>query len=949
MKNLKKVTALVIVLAMALSSVAFANFSDVTEDASYNEAVQVMSSLGLLVGYEDGTFGPDKTITRAEFAAVVVRALGMEDAAKGASVNTIFTDVPATHWASGYVQIANQQGIILGYGDGTFGPDDEVLYEQAVKMIECALGYDVKFKKVPDAYPTSYLAQANADGVTVGASGKIGDKASRAIVARLVYNALDVPMMEQTTIGGNNGDEYSVNQNMTLLSSKLKFAKVEGNVAQLYFGKDRSDEISFEVTKADEKYTNYRGSNDLEKDATVTLKYGENVDVASMKGYNCVAYVDMNDDDLVLLAIAPKAGRNKTLSLTKKQVNTFTFDDKAKEISYYKNDSNDDKDLKVKLDANFKAYLNASNTEMSKDAFGKLFSDDKIDFTSIKLINNDTDSDYDLAIVEQYGSFVVDSVNVKNAVIYSNSSAKKTFKNVTGSSDSKVDLDPDDDKISYSLRDKDGKAIELSDIKKDNVANVAVSQDEENNVFYDIIITDTVVSGTINEENKSNDIYYYKIGDGEYKIANNDVGYVKVGDEGSYIIDLSGNILYKTDVISGGANDFAFLIATESKTEFNTDTFKASIMNQKGEYSVVEFASKVAINGASQKDLKDKSSSEWTTIKAMQGDLIGYKTNSSGEINKIYGMNRDAIEAMNSNYSVKSFGASDTIRYKGENLLGAYTATDDTNIFNADVATLDKVADAKKEDMSVVKVSALEEDDEYSFKTIVYDNDNNIIAALGYDITAIAAKDAAAMIVTSTGTKNDSNGDSATLLKGYVDGESVEVIVTDDTKIKSHAGYSKVTEYAREDIEKGWVIQYNADSKGEASGVSVLFTADQIINPKTVNDKITDADFEQDDDELFVFGGLVHDINGTRVNFERTTAKGDYSTVSMKGNVPAVKVTLSDNGTSIRSIKGNASISDIETVKQNGDDTTLDEMLIVAKYDNAPLIAIIVSGVVVKP
>ena len=112
-----------------------------SDESKKNEAVTVMSALNLLKGYEDGTFGPDKTITRAEFAAVVVRMLGMEDAAAGAATATNFTDVPATHWAAGYVKIANQKGIIAGYGDGTFGPDDEVTYEQAIKMLVCALGY----------------------------------------------------------------------------------------------------------------------------------------------------------------------------------------------------------------------------------------------------------------------------------------------------------------------------------------------------------------------------------------------------------------------------------------------------------------------------------------------------------------------------------------------------------------------------------------------------------------------------------------------------------------------------------------------------------------------------------------------------------------------------------------------------------------------------------------
>ena len=232
MKNLKKIAALVIVLAMALSTVSFAAYTDVAADASYNEAVTVMSALGLLKGYEDGSFGPDKTITRAEFAAVVVRMLGMEDAAAGAATATNFTDVPATHWAAGYVKIANQKEIISGYGDGTFGPDDEVTYEQAIKMLVCALGYAPMFADVKDAYPTSYMAQANTLGMTVGANGKIGDKATRAIVARLAYNALDDKLMEQTGFGSDKNFEQV---NKTLLSDYLKVIKLETQISPISF------------------------------------------------------------------------------------------------------------------------------------------------------------------------------------------------------------------------------------------------------------------------------------------------------------------------------------------------------------------------------------------------------------------------------------------------------------------------------------------------------------------------------------------------------------------------------------------------------------------------------------------------------------------------------------------------------------------------------------------
>ena len=121
MKNLKKVLALVLACATLFTMSSFA-FSDVAEDASYLEAVTMLSKLGIINGYEDGTFLPDNTITRAEAAKVLVCALNAEDSAKGMADQELFTDVPKTHWAAGYVNYAANFGIIAGRGNGIFDP-----------------------------------------------------------------------------------------------------------------------------------------------------------------------------------------------------------------------------------------------------------------------------------------------------------------------------------------------------------------------------------------------------------------------------------------------------------------------------------------------------------------------------------------------------------------------------------------------------------------------------------------------------------------------------------------------------------------------------------------------------------------------------------------------------------------------------------------------------------
>ena len=235
MKNLKKVLALVVALTMVLGTVSFA-FTDVAEDSDAYTAVQTLSSLSILNGYEDGTFGPEKDITRAEFAAVVCRALNMEGSANGSKGATQFADVPADHWASAFIGYAAGLGIVNGYGDGNFGPEDNVTYEQAIKMLVVALGFEPMAAR-KGGYPTGYLVVGNTYGMTKGVK-VAGDSAAanRGVVAQLTYNALDIPMMGQTGFGtnveykvqdGNNGTKY------TTLLTGLDVVKLGGNLSLL--------------------------------------------------------------------------------------------------------------------------------------------------------------------------------------------------------------------------------------------------------------------------------------------------------------------------------------------------------------------------------------------------------------------------------------------------------------------------------------------------------------------------------------------------------------------------------------------------------------------------------------------------------------------------------------------------------------------------------------------
>ena len=196
MIKMKKRFSMLIALAMILTSLvpsftASAAFSDVDDSNSYVEAISTLSTLQVINGYEDGSFQPEKEITRAEYTKMIVYMLGMDSFT---TPITTFTDVPESHWANAYIKTAFDMGIINGFDDGTFRPDAPVTYEQALKMLVCTLGYEA-YAEVAGGYPNGYRAQAEDLDLTDIVTG-VGyeSNAPRAVIAQIMFNGLEVPM-----------------------------------------------------------------------------------------------------------------------------------------------------------------------------------------------------------------------------------------------------------------------------------------------------------------------------------------------------------------------------------------------------------------------------------------------------------------------------------------------------------------------------------------------------------------------------------------------------------------------------------------------------------------------------------------------------------------------------------------------------------------------------------
>lgn len=107
-------------------------YTDVASDAWYNTAASTMTKAGIVDGYPDGTFRPDAPITRAEMAKIISLFAKLDKS------ESRFSDI-AGHWAEAYIRLAAGNGWIAGYPDGTFGPQRNITRAETATMINRVL------------------------------------------------------------------------------------------------------------------------------------------------------------------------------------------------------------------------------------------------------------------------------------------------------------------------------------------------------------------------------------------------------------------------------------------------------------------------------------------------------------------------------------------------------------------------------------------------------------------------------------------------------------------------------------------------------------------------------------------------------------------------------------------------------------------------------------------
>ena len=219
-----------LVIPLPAGAAGASSFQDVSDPATAVNA-DILRLMGVVSGAGGNSFRPNDKLTRAQFCTMAVNFMGLGDQVVLHSTRTIFTDVPSSHWARGYINLAastmvdpgsgsssggSSSGdgttpspgtpLIAGVGDGRFLPEQELSFAQAVTILIRVLGYSSD--KVGAVWPDGYLNLAQSIGLTDGISAKAGDTLTRAQAAQLFVNALSCKTGEgkdyYTTLGSES-------------------------------------------------------------------------------------------------------------------------------------------------------------------------------------------------------------------------------------------------------------------------------------------------------------------------------------------------------------------------------------------------------------------------------------------------------------------------------------------------------------------------------------------------------------------------------------------------------------------------------------------------------------------------------------------------------------------------------------------------------------------------
>ena len=385
--NLKKVLALVLAFACAFTLFAGAAFTDQADIKVDTDVVDTLVSLGVVEGFEDGSFQPNGTVTRAQMAKMIyVLRTGKSDASAYNDDKTSFTDING-HWARGYIKYCQSLCIIAGKSNTKFDPNGNVTAQEAAKMLLVTLGYNAnKAGLVGSNWAAKTNALADENGLLEDVNTSFTGPCPRQYAAQLIYNAIDTPTVVWRDDAYTNTN-YNDDDNKTIGEKYMGLKNPKGILTSVKF--DDNDKTY--TTKITTKFA-------TDDDKAEVMSFDATVDYSALMGQQVKALYKegKNGDDDTLYGIYA-TDKNKTVTALVDDIDKYDggFKVNGKEYDFAKT-------------VNYVAPNGTALAKVSK------YTDLK-DYHTVTFVDNNNDKKYEYAVCDPFTVAQVDSLTAKKA------------------------------------------------------------------------------------------------------------------------------------------------------------------------------------------------------------------------------------------------------------------------------------------------------------------------------------------------------------------------------------------------------------------------------------------------------------------------------------------------------------------------------------------------------
>lgn len=488
------------VLAIIFSiPILFGGISLASTGISHNKLFD-LQSFGIIDGDEVGDLALDANLTRAEFCKIATKLMRLDESIY--SITLYYEDVPESHWATKYISVLTEIGLVNGDADRNFYPDEAITFNQTLKILVRVLGYGDEAER-SGSYPSGYIITGSTIRLLKGITASGENFISRAVAFDMVYNALDVPILDGAA---------RLQATSNTLRNILMGDETEGLI--LYRGVVTANYetwLSSSVSSMKE--------NDVEIDGMLFDKGDTNADL--FLGQEVEVYIGVDPDYHKHRIIGIKPTRNtRVLELSFDEIDSIS----DYSISYHTPE--DSRTLSERISENPIVLYNGRMVNGLSDVDILSMKDG-----SVKLISNNGSTSFDVIFVNEYQSFRVDRISADELKIFLADNKSLNEQRVLALDETQS--------IIYRIIDADKGYVEIDTLVKGDLISVFVSRDKK---LIKIMTALKYAEGVVAEVNESENRII--LDDMPYKVEKGVALSNVIGKKVFAIVNFEGKIAY---------------------------------------------------------------------------------------------------------------------------------------------------------------------------------------------------------------------------------------------------------------------------------------------------------------------------------------------------------------------------------------------------------------------